>query len=292
MINQKSCKKINLLVIGTGYVAQYLKNDINQYFNTKILSGRNLSYKRKITNIDVVIHAIGLSREKCLTDPKKSFFLKKKITNKVIKFCLYNKIPKIIYISSIHVYKKDLLGNIDERSKCTSSHPHALSHLIAENILKKNSSSKLKVIIIRLANLFGINNSKKNISTPALNKIMQNFMLNKKVNISNKFDLRNVVPMNYFIFIISKLLLFNNKFQIINVGYKSYFFIDILKILISRIKKHFNYLPKLQISEGNYVKKSLNFKSLFLKKTNSQKFLIKEIDSSIKFLAKINKDWH
>ena len=91
--------------------------------------------------------------------------------------------------------------------------------------------------------------------------------------------------MNYFIFIISKLILLNKKFQIINVGYKSYFLIDIVKIIMSRIKKHFNYLPKLEIVKNNSLKVSLNFKSLFLKKTNSQKFLIKEIDSSLKFLA-------
>jgi nucleoside-diphosphate-sugar epimerase len=278
-------KKINMLVIGRGFVGHYLKNSSNQYFNITSLSSRQFSVKKKINNIDVLLHAIGLNYKKSLIDSKKAFLIKKEFTNKVIKFCRYNKIPKIIYISSIHVYKKHLIGNINERTKCINKDPYALAHIYAENILKKNSSSKLKVIIIRVANLFGINNNNKISLIPIINKIIKHLVLNKKLLIYNKFLLKDIVPMNYFIFIISKLILLNKKFQIINVGYKSYFLIDIVKIIISRIKKHSIYLPKLEIVEDNSLKESLNFKSLFLKKNNSQKFLIKEIDSSLKFLA-------
>jgi nucleoside-diphosphate-sugar epimerase len=278
-------KKINMLVIGRGFVGHYLKNSSNQYFNITSLSSRQFSVKKKIINIDVLLHAIGLNYKKSLIDSKKAFLIKKEFTNKVIKFCRYNKIPKIIYISSIHVYKKHLIGNINERTKCINKDSYALAHIYAENILKKNSSSKLKVIIIRVANLFGINNNNKISLIPIINKIIKHLVLNKKLLIYNKFLLKDIVPMNYFIFIISKLILLNKKFQIINVGYKSYFLIDIVKIIISRIKKHSIYLPKLEIVEDNSLKESLNFKSLFLKKNNSQKFLIKEIDSSLKFLA-------
>jgi nucleoside-diphosphate-sugar epimerase len=285
MVYRKMHKKINMLVIGRGFVGHYLKNSSNQYFNITSLSSRQFSVKKKIINIDVLLHAIGLNYKKSLIDSKKAFLIKKEFTNKVIKFCRYNKIPKIIYISSIHVYKKHLIGNINERTKCINKDSYALAHIYAENILKKNSSSKLKVIIIRVANLFGINNNNKISLIPIINKIIKHLVLNKKLLIYNKFLLKDIVPMNYFIFIISKLILLNKKFQIINVGYKSYFLIDIVKIIISRIKKHSIYLPKLEIVEDNSLKESLNFKSLFLKKNNSQKFLIKEIDSSLKFLA-------
>lgn len=285
MVYRKIYKKKNILIIGRGFIGHYLKNSSNQYFNIRSLSSRQLSVKKKIINTDVAIHAIGLNYQKSLSDPKKALLIKKKFTNKVIKFCRYNKIPKIIYISSIHVYKKNLIGNINERTKCLNKDAYSLAHMCAENILKKNSSSKLKVIIIRVANLFGINNNKKISFIPFINKIIKYLVLNRKLYIHNKFLLKDIVPMNYFIIIISKLILLNKKFQIVNVGYKSYFLIDLVKIIISRIKKHFNYVPKPEIVEDNSLKKSLNFKSLFLKKTNSHKFLIKEIDSSLKFLA-------
>lgn len=285
MVSRKIYKKINILVIGRGFICHYLKNSNNQYFNLRSLSSKQLSFKKKIINIDVVIHAIGMNIRESLINPKKASLIKKKFTNKIIKLCRYNKIPKIIYISSIHVYKKDLIGNINERTKCINRHPYSLAHICAENILKKNSSSKFKVIIVRVANLFGINNNKKISFLPLINNVMKRLLVEKKLYIYNKFLLRDIVPMNYFIIIISKLILLNKKFQIINVGYRSYFLIDIVKIIVSRIKKHFNYLPKLQIAEDNCSKQSLNFKSLFLTKTKSQNFLIKEIDSSLKFLA-------
>ena len=118
MVSRKIYKKINILVIGRGFICHYLKNSNNQYFNIRSLSSKQLSFKKKIINIDVVIHAIGMNIRESLINPKKASLIKKKFTNKIIKLCRYNKIPKIIYISSIHVYKKSLIGNINERTKC------------------------------------------------------------------------------------------------------------------------------------------------------------------------------
>ena len=105
MVYRKIYKKKNILIIGRGFIGNYLKNSSNQYFNIRSLSSRQFSVKKKIINIDVAMHAIGLNYKKTLIDPKKALFIKKKFTNKLIKFCRYNKIPKIIYISSIFVYK-------------------------------------------------------------------------------------------------------------------------------------------------------------------------------------------
>lgn len=284
--DRKTIKKKNILIIGRGYISYYLENSGNQYFNIRSISSKQLSVKKKITNIDAVLHAIGLNVKQSLIDPKKALTVKREFTNKIIKFCRYNKIPKIIYISSIHVYKNNLFGNIDETTKCTNKHPYAFAHMIAEDILKKNSSINLKVIIIRVGNLFGINNNKKSSFVPLINKIMKEFALNQKVIIYNKFLQRVVVPMNYFILILSKLILLNKKIQIINVGYKSYFLIDLVNIIKKLAKKNFNFLANVKVIEDKFLKKSLNYKSLFLKKEKSHKLIIKEINNSFKFLKK------
>ena len=56
MVYCKIHKKINMLVIGRGFVGHYLKNSSNQYFNIRSLSSKQFSVKKKIINIDVVIN--------------------------------------------------------------------------------------------------------------------------------------------------------------------------------------------------------------------------------------------
>ena len=47
MVSRKIYKKINILVIGRGFICHYLKNSNNQYFNIRSLSSKQLSFKKK-----------------------------------------------------------------------------------------------------------------------------------------------------------------------------------------------------------------------------------------------------
>ena len=49
-----------------------------------------------------------------------------------------NSIRSFIFISTAHVYKSNLIGNIDEKSKILNNHPYARSKQISEKILIKN----------------------------------------------------------------------------------------------------------------------------------------------------------
>jgi nucleoside-diphosphate-sugar epimerase len=282
-------KKLNILVIGNGYIASSLKYDKEINFNLSLLPKNKLNTKKKFKNIHILIHPIGLNRHNAQINPKKAILVKKNYTDKIINFAKKNSIKKIIYVSTAGVYANDLNGTIDENTKCKNRSPYALSHLKAESILKKKANSRnLKIIIIRLANLFGIRN-KKNKSQYVLvvNQFLKQAISNKKIIVQDKYTVRNFIPMNYFTKKIEQLSLLNDKFQIVNISYNTYTLLYIAKLISKRMRKLFNYQIKINLVDSNNKrKKFLFYKSCLNKKKPSSYFLIKEIDKSLKILTK------
>lgn len=281
-------KKLNILIIGNGYIASSLKYDDKKKFNLFLLSKKKLNLKKKFKNIDLLIHPIGLNRQSAEINPKKAIFVKKKFTYKIINFAFKNDIKKIIYLSTAHVYSKNLFGTINENTKCTNTSIYAASHLLAENILEKNANSNdLKITIIRLSNLFGVRNLKNKTQFKlVINQLLEQAIKNKKIIIHDKHTVRDFVPMNYFIKIMPKLFFSNDKFKIVNISYRSYTLIYIARLISKRIKKLFNFDISIIVNNSNKKKKKLFYKSILNKKNPSSSFLIKEIDKSLKILIK------
>lgn len=280
-------KKLNILTIGKGYLSTSLKKDKKKNFNLVSISRNKLNSLKKINNIDILLHPVGLNRHQSTINPKKAILVKKKYTNKIIEFAKKNSIKKIIYLSTIHVYSKNLSGTIKESTKCKNNHPYALAHLCAENILKKKCNKDLKVIILRLSNLFGIR-EKKNQNQFLL--VVNSFMkqsIKKKIIVKGKYIIRDFIPLNYFIQKLYRCFFFNERFRIINIGYKSYSLFSMAKLISSRATKLFNYNVKI-IYEGTQDKNSRNnklkYKSFFHKRIKNNYSLIKEIDFSLKKL--------
>ena len=96
-------KKLNILTIGKGYLSTSLKKDKKKNFNLVSISRNKLNSLKKINNIDILLHPIGLNRHQSTINPKKAILVKKKYTNKIIEFAKKNSIKKIIYLSTIHV---------------------------------------------------------------------------------------------------------------------------------------------------------------------------------------------
>lgn len=299
--NQKNIKienseieiKKNILTIGKGYLSTCLKLSKIKNFNISLISKNRLDSKKKIYNIDILIHPIGLNRYQSITNPKKAILVKKKFTNKIIKFAKKNEIKKIIYFSTIHVYSKNLIGTINEKTVAKNDHPYALAHRCAENILKKKSNSNLKVVILRVSNLFGIRTVKnKNQFLLAVNSMMKQAIFKKKIVLKDKYMKRDFIPLNYFIKKIYQCFFFNENFKIVNVGYKSYSLFSVAKVISRRVFKLFNYNPKVIFEDGinkNSIKNKLQFISSLNGNIKSNYSFINEIDFSLRTLKKYTR---
>jgi nucleoside-diphosphate-sugar epimerase len=278
--------KITILLIGKGYFSSYILKAAKKNFNVKLITRKELLAKKKINSIDMIFHTIGINRFESAKEPKKSFLVKKKYTNKIIDFAKKNKIKKIIYLSSSLVYHKQFIGKFNENSKLRNNEPYAKNHLAAEEILSLNSSDDLKVIILRISNLFGINcvsNLKNGIY--GINKIIFD-ALQKTIKIPDNSLVRNFVPINYFIKLIPRLYLYNDKVLKINIGYKNSSLTKIARFIKKRVKYLNNVSVKIKINKKN-IRKNYKYSSIYFKEKKEDKIFTRQIDNTIKFFTKI-----
>lgn len=285
--HQPHKKKKNILIIGKGYIAKYIIKDTKKKFNTIFISRKKFSIKKKINNIDVILHTIGLNRHASELKKKEAISVKKKYTQEIIKFAKLNKISKIIYFSSSLVYAKNIQGKIDENTKCKNKESYAKHHLFAENLLKKYSGNDLKIIILRMGNVFGINNYQNNDNIYGINKMILTAIRDKEVDVNFGKLEKNIIPIDHVIKIIPKLK-FTQNFKILNIYFKTLNLEEIAKLISKRIKYLFNHRIKVNILKNGKSRKKLNFKSIYLKEKIYKKLIVKQIDGSLKIINKIN----
>ena len=133
---------MNILVIGSnGFIGKNLytrlKLQKKKVFSiTKRTSKKDFQFK--IKKADVIFHLAGSNREKNINNFKKNNV---DLTKKIYHQLKYSeKKVKIFYSSTIHVNKKNIYGKTKKKS---------------EEILKKIKNKNVKVIILRLPNVFG-----------------------------------------------------------------------------------------------------------------------------------------
>jgi UDP-glucose 4-epimerase len=106
--------------------------------------------------IDVVIHAAGPSAGDCLKDPSEATRLNSRNTISLLDASMSSGVSRFIYLSTAHVYSKNLSGHITERTPTTNLHPYANSHLAGERAVASfHKKGTLETVILRLSNAFG-----------------------------------------------------------------------------------------------------------------------------------------
>ena len=274
--------KLNILIVGNGNIAKLFKKSYFKNVNVSILSSKKI-IKKKVKNINILIHAVGLNIYESLKNPKKAILFKKKINNNILNFVKQNNIKHIVYLSSIRVYSKNSSGVINEKSKCTNVQAYASAHLITEKLLKQKSSDSLKITILRLSNVFGINYKDKS-TKYGVHRMIETGLNEKKIYVDDKFAKINLIHISYFIKIFTKLILHKSKFKIINVVQKDYKLIYLARIIAKRINKLFNFTPAILVQQKKYKTENFTIKSLYYKPISNRLLLFKQIDKCFYFL--------
>ena len=91
----------------------------------------------------------------CEEQPNKALETNLGITENIIKASINNGIKKIIYVSTIHVYGKNLKGEVNENTKPFPTHPYSLSHKNSEDFILNSISKNFAATIFRLSNAYG-----------------------------------------------------------------------------------------------------------------------------------------
>ncbi len=240
---------------GSGYIATSLAYDLSKH-NKVILGTRNIKkikIKKKnikivkvkydskknlvnnLKNVEAVIHLVGESK---LKSNIKSINVKKNSTLNILYACEKNKIDKLIYLSSLQVYKKfEKKSKISEISALEKKDFYSLGHLKVEKILLNKKINKIKnFLIIRASSIFGANvySESKELTSTLLNNFCYQLVINKSLKINYPEKARNFLPISIFNNFIKAVLIsnFSKNTKIINFGYKTLYLYKLAKLWI------------------------------------------------------------
>lgn len=167
-----------LITGGSGYVggriAQFLAQETDFDINVGTRSQLpDISWLPKATalNIDyasqisleaacegsiVVIHLAAVDENYSTKFPAEAVSVNTVNTVRLIEAAKKQKVKRLIFFSTAHVYGSPLQGDIDEETCCYPCHPYAISHRAAEDfVLACRGAGALEVIVVRMSNSFG-----------------------------------------------------------------------------------------------------------------------------------------
>tara|TARA_Y100000992_G_scaffold302452_1_gene276695 strand:+ start:339 stop:1262 length:924 start_codon:yes stop_codon:yes gene_type:complete len=172
-----------------------------------------------LKNIDIVLHSFGPSAQKCADDPDIQISSYIKYTKNLLQAINKNTVMKAILLSSIHVYSRNLKGNISEEDDTTNDHPYALSKLGVERIFKRTSNSNTKYFILRLSNCFGYPVGRsKNCWDLFVNNICRESIKNNLLSIQNNpYIKRDFLPISYLCEVLESIMNNNIKEGLYNL---------------------------------------------------------------------------
>ena len=285
---------------GTGYLASLIKNQNNVKKNNYTFFSRKkgkknyinfLSLKKNLDilkNFDFIIHLAGPNQDQ-LKRNKRLIEKKNEITSMICDVCLTHKI-KLIYISSMQVYKDYGKKNLSINSEINLKNPYSKSHYDSEKIiLEKFLNYKRMFIILRMGNVFGFtkSNNLKNIDSNLIHSLCDMALKKKKILINNGSIRRTYIPSQIFVKVINSIIkknLFENL--IINISYKNLNLKDIAHIIQKRSKLVFNLTIDIMIKKFSYNKDFSIYTNHNFKFNPINKIFYNEIDQILKLINK------
>jgi nucleoside-diphosphate-sugar epimerase len=285
---------------GTGYLASLIKNQNNIKRNKYTFFSRKkgtknyinfLSLKKNLDilkNFDFIIHLAGANQDQ-LKRNKKLIEKKNEITSMICDVCLANNI-KLIYISSMQVYKDYGINNLSINSKINLKNPYSKSHYDSEKIiLEKFLNYKKMFIILRMGNVFGFtkSNNSKDIDSNLIHSLCNMALKKEKILINNGSIRRTFIPSQIFVKIINSIIK-KNFFEnlIINISYKNLNLKDIAHIIQKRFELAFNLTIDIIIKEFSYNKDFSIYTNQNFKFNPLNKKIYDEIDQILKLIKK------
>ena len=277
---------------GTGYLASILKNQNNLGKIKYIFFSRNRNLKNIIKysslkknsnflrDFDLVIHMSGPNQNQ-LKKNKNLIKKKDQTTSNICDLCLAYKL-RLIYISSMQVYKFYGKKNININSKKNMESLYSKSHLQSEKIISsKFINHKQMYTIMRVGNVFGFKKytNYKEIKNNLIHNLCYLALKKKKISIINGSIQRNFVPSQIFAqfikYVINKKFFKNSR---INIFYQTYNLFDISKLIQKRIKIKLNIDTRILIKNSKPVKKFKIYTNRKFKINPNKTKFINEID--------------
>ncbi len=239
---------MEFIIIGKGFLGNSLYSNLKKKFKVKIygmrelkLQNKNFSSKSKlfVRKSTTLILATGIARirQNNIISLKKNI-----IITKNLEFFFKKKyIKKIIFLSSIDIYKKNLI-NINENSFVEANDNYSLSKIISESLLLDMSKKYKKTLMIfRLPGIYGKNDQNQSLIGNFMHKAKNKKKLTIFNNGNTTRDFLNIKDFLNLVIILSNL----NKSIILNL-------VTGKKVKISQLCRIIkNFIPQAKIIYSN-----------------------------------------
>jgi UDP-glucose 4-epimerase len=106
--------------------------------------------------VDIIVHAAGMNAADSKSSPTEALKVNGLYTANLLYSAISSGVDKFLYISTGHVYKSPLSGNVPESNKLENIHPYASSHRAGEDIVRyAHQQQQIGGIVTRLSNGYG-----------------------------------------------------------------------------------------------------------------------------------------
>jgi len=248
------------VIIGSSRLDAQLPNKLKQcsliYTNYDDIETLN----KACSNVGYIIHLASVNAQQSEKHPE----LAKKVnsigTANLIRAGIKNKVGYFLYFSTAHVYGNPLMGEIDESTRPSPSHPYALTHKFAEDfLLNAISDGLINGNIFRLSNSIGLPLvTEANCWMLFVNDVCKQVITDRSITInSNPNNERDFIPMSS-VYEITEYFLATRitaSQPVFNVGSgTSYTLLQVAEIIASRCKALFGYSPQIVCTEKSLAK--------------------------------------
>ena len=228
----------------------------------KDLSDYN-ALKKYSKNTDILIHAAAESHVDNSFNLTNEFIKTNVVgTKNVLDACKFNKVKKIIHLSTDEIYGEIYKSSFNENSRFNPSNPYSSSKAAAEMIINGYIHSyKLPIIIIRANNIFGTRQHPEKLLPGSCWSLIKK----KKFTIHGKGDQkRSFLYVKDFCEGIYKVVLKGKNHNIYNIGSKfEYKNLDVFKLAAKENNLSFNkFINFVKDRPFNDYRYSLNFNKI------------------------------
>lgn len=230
LIKQLAFKNFNIYILSRKKKKDQNIRSKNIFFIRGQFNKKNLV--KFFNKVDVVINLIAETE-----NIEKMYDVNVRMLQKIISFSK-KKIKKIIHISSVSVYGRNMNKTISESSQCLPDQEYGKTKLIAEKlIIEASKNFFFKAIIVRPSTILG-----KNMKNQSIFRMIGLIKENKFFYFNNKNSNMNYIYVNDFCAVITELVDYNNfkNYEIFNFSNKIK-----LRKFVQIILKKFNKKDRL-----------------------------------------------
>ena len=245
-----------------------LQNEPKYFNNLRVTDWDNLDLLNSACkNVNIIVHSAGMNASDCVKNPTEAFKINAVATGNLVKAAIRNKVQKIIYFSTAHVYKERFYGDINEATSISNLHPYATSHVAGESILRWfHKNNEIDVIVLRMSNAYGypVNNNKSCWNLFVNNLCKQVVETGTMVVHSDPSQQRNFLPVSSVCNVVEHFICSGNRqnIPVYNLGsLTTNTLLEMATIIQSRCEVVLNFKPIIKCSSFNDIvqRKNLEF---------------------------------